>query len=477
MPQFRCAGLRYLEGGATGLKSILTFILAAGTLLAAERADLIVTAGKVVTMDAQRRVIENGAVAVRGGRIAAVGPRAEVERAWNAAKRVDRPGALLIPGLINTHTHAPMSVLRGIADDLRLQDWLENYIFPAEAKNVNEEFVRAGTRLAVLEMMLGGTTTYTDMYYFEDAIADETKKAGMRGVLGQTIIGFPAPDYKTPQAALEGTRRFFERYRGDALITPAVAPHAIYTNSQETLLAARKLADEFGAPLLIHVSETKKENDDAAAAHGVSPTQYLEKIGAIARRTLFAHAVWTGAEDHRIMARHSVGAAHCPSSNMKLASGAAPVRALIEAGVAVGLGPDGPAGSNNDFSMFEEMDLAAKLAKVITMDPQALPARQVFEMATILGAKALQMEKEIGSLEPGKRADLVTVDLSQPHAWPPHDVYSMLVYTLKSSDVRDVVIEGQVTVADRKPLTLKPELIRQSVAELRQKVEASIQRK
>lgn len=459
------------------MKTLLSFLWAAGALLAAERADLIVTAGKVVTMDAQRRVIENGAVAIRGGRIAAVGSRSEVERDWSAPKRLDRPDALLIPGLINTHTHAPMALLRGIADDLRLQDWLENFIFPAEAKNVNEEFVRAGTRLAVLEMMLGGTTTYTDMYYFEDAIADETKKAGMRGVLGQTIIGFPAPDYKTPQEALEGTRRFLERFRDDALITPAVAPHAIYTNSPETLQAARKLADEFGAPLLIHVSETKKENDDAAQAHGTSPTQYLERIGGIARRTVFAHAVWTDSADHRTMARLGVGAAHCPGSNMKLASGAAPVRALLEAGVAVGLGPDGPAGSNNDFSMFEEMDLAAKLAKVTTMDPQALPARQVFEMATILGAKALQMEKEIGSLEPGKRADLVTVDLSGPHAWPAHDVYSMLVYTLKSCDVRDVVIEGKVTIADRKPLTLKPELIRQSVAVLRRKVEASIQRK
>jgi 5-methylthioadenosine/S-adenosylhomocysteine deaminase len=454
----------------------LCFLILLSSLLlrAAEPADVLITARQVVTMDADRRVIANGAVAIHDGKIAAVGPRAEVETRYRPRQRVDRPDALLIPGLVNTHTHAPMSLLRGIADDLRLQDWLEHYIFPAEAKNVSEEFVRVGTRLAVLEMMLGGTTTYTDMYYFEDAIAEETAKAGMRGVLGQTIIGFPAPDYKTPAEALAGTRRFLERFRNHPLITPAVAPHAIYTNSLETLQAAARLANEYSVPMLIHVSETRKENQDAAAQHGASPAAYLDKIGAVARRSVYAHAVWTDATDHALLAARRVGVAHCPGSNMKLASGAAPVAAMLRAGIAVGLGSDGPAGSNNDFSMFEEMDLAAKLAKVTSLDPEALPAPTVFAMATITGARALGMEKEIGSIEPGKRADLVTVSLAAPHAWPSHDVYSMLVYTLKTSDVLDVMIDGRWTVRDRRPLTLDAAAIRRSVAEWRAKVEASM---
>lgn len=442
--------------------------------LTAQTADLMVSAGRVVTMDPQRRVIEDGAVVVRDGRIAAVGPRREMAAQWKPRKVIARPEAILIPGLINTHTHAPMSLLRGIADDLALQEWLEKFIFPAEARNVDAEFVRWGTRLAVAEMMLGGTTTYTDMYYFEEAIAEETKAAGMRAVLGQTIIGFPAPDYKTPQAALEGARKFIERFRNDPLITPAVAPHAIYTNTPETLRASREMADRYGVPLLIHVSETKKEQEDARREHGLTPTAYLEQHGAIARRSVFAHAAWTTREDHLILARHGVGVAHCPSSNLKLASGAAPVEAMLRAGIAVGLGPDGPAGSNNDFNLFEEMDLTAKLAKLASMDPRSLPAPQIVAMATILGAKALGMESEIGSLEPGKRADLVTVDTTALHALPAHDPYSMLVYSLKASDVRDVAIEGRLTVEDRKLKTLNVEEIRRSVARLRDKVKASM---
>ncbi|HEY3444616.1 MAG TPA: amidohydrolase [Paludibaculum sp.] len=444
--------------------------------LAAAPADLIVSAGKVVTMDGQRRVISNGAVAIAAGRILAVGPRAEIDRDYQAKHRIDRPDSILTPGLINTHTHAPMSLLRGIADDLDLQEWLTKFIFPAEGKNVNVGFVRAGTRLAVLEMMLGGTTTYTDMYYFEDAIADETKKAGMRGVLGQTIIGFPVSDYKTPQAALAGAETFIQKFKNDPLITPAVAPHAIYTNSPETLKAARALADKYVVPYIIHVSETKKENDDCAKEHGgATPTAYLESLGVLnTGRTLFAHSVWSTPADIAILKTRHVGVAHCPSSNMKLGSGAAPIAAMLDAGVNVGLGPDGPAGSNNDFDMFEEMDLAAKLAKVTSHDPKALPATRVFEMATLGGARALGMEKEIGSLEPGKRADLITVSQSAPNAWPAHDVYSMLVFALKASDVQDVIIEGRPTVENKRPLTLNPIEVRKEAAAIRAKVDASL---
>ncbi|MGJ5818280.1 amidohydrolase family protein [Paludibaculum fermentans] len=445
------------------------------SLLSATPADLILSAGRVVTMDAQRTVIVNGAVAIAKGRILAVGPKAEIDQKYQAAKRIDRPDAILAPGLINTHTHAPMSLLRGIADDLTLQKWLEKFIFPAEAKNVNEQFVRVGTRLAVLEMMLGGTTTYVDMYYFEGAIAEETKKAGMRAVLGQTIIGFPAPDYKTPELALAGTEKFIQRFKDDALIMPTVAPHAIYTNSPETLKAARALADKYKTLFVIHVSETQKENSDCGRDHNnMTPTAYLESLGALTGRTLFAHAVWTRANDIITIKRHNIGIAHCPSSNMKLGSGTANVMGLLRTGIAVGLGTDGPAGSNNDFDMFEEMDLASKLAKVSAQDPTVLPATQAFAMATIGGAQALGLEKEIGSLEAGKKADLITVSTSAPNGWPMHDVYSMLVYSLKASDVQDVVIEGKPTVENRKALTLNPVEIRRDVKLLRDKVDASL---
>jgi 5-methylthioadenosine/S-adenosylhomocysteine deaminase len=439
-----------------------------------EPVDLVVSAARVVTMNPSRDVIEGGAVAIRAGRIVAAAPLDQINRRYSPKTRIDRPGAILTPGLINTHTHAPMSLLRGIADDLILQDWLEKYIFPAEAKNVSPEFVEAGARLAILEMLLSGTTTYTDMYYFEDVMARVTKAAGMRAVLGQTLIGFPVADFKTPGDALAGAEQFILRWKNDSLITPAPAPHAIYTNSAATLKAAAALADRHGVPMLIHVSETKREQDECLSKHGLTPTAYLDSIGAIASRTLFAHGVWMTPSDIALAARRRIGVAHCPSSNMKLASGAAPVAAMLDAGVAVGLGPDGPAGSNNDFSMFEEMDLAAKLAKVTTMDPRALPAPTVFEMATIGGARALGMEREIGSIEPGKRADLITVSTAAPHAVPEHGVYSMLVYALKGSDVLDVVIEGRPVVRARQPLTLNAAEVIARARAFRAKIEASL---
>src|SRR5579862_7337014 len=265
--------------------SFLFFISA----LAAESADWIWTARYVVTMDPQRRVIEDGAIAIRGQRILAAGPKAEIERRYEARQHLDRPDAILAPGLINTHTHAAMSLFRGIADDLRLQDWLEHYIFPAEARNVTPEFVRWGTRLACLEMLLSGATTYTDMYYFEDVVAEATKESGMRGVLGETIIGFPVPDAKTPADSLKFTERYLTRFRNDPLIVAAVAPHALYTNSDETLKASRALADRFGAPLVIHLSETKKENDDSLARRKLTPTQVLDSLGVLNGRTVAAH--------------------------------------------------------------------------------------------------------------------------------------------------------------------------------------------
>src|SRR5437660_2022052 len=413
------------------MRLFCSFLLASFTL-AAEPADWIWSARYVLTGAGKARVIENGAVAVRGDRIVAVGSRSEIDRRFQPGQRLDRPDALIAPGLINTHTHAAMSLLRGIADDLRLQDWLEKYIFPAEAKNISPEFVRWGTRLACAEMLLGGTTTFTDMYYFEDVVAEAAKEAGMRGVLGETIIGFPVADNKTPADALAFTERYLKRFANDELIVPAVAPHALYTNSDETLKASRELANRYKAPLIIHLSETKKENDDELAKRHTTPTKTLDNLGIWNGRSLAAHAVWVNEADLAILKSRHVGVAHCPSSNMKLASGVAPVTRMLALDLAVVLGPDGPAGSNNDFNLFEEMDLAAKLQKVTTGNPQALPAKLALEMATIRGARALGMEKEIGSLEAGKRADLIMVRTDRPHAAPLYDAVSQMVYALKA---------------------------------------------
>jgi 5-methylthioadenosine/S-adenosylhomocysteine deaminase len=442
--------------------------------LVAAPADWIWSARYVITEDGQRRVISNGAIAVRGERIVGVGTKADIDRQFQAKLRLDRPDAILAPGLINTHTHAAMSLFRGIADDLKLQDWLEKFIFPAEAKNVSGDFVRWGTRLGALEMLLGGTTTFTDMYYFEDVVAEAAKEAGIRGVLGETIIGFPVADNKTPADALAYTEKYLTRFRNDPLVTPAVAPHALYTNSDETLKASRALANKYSAPLIIHLSETKKENEDALAQRHMTPTKVLDSLGVFNGRTVAAHCVWVDEADMGVLKERGVGVAHCPSSNMKLASGVAPVVRMLALGIAVGLGPDGPAGSNNDFNLFEEMDLAAKLQKVTTLNPQALPASAALEMATIRGARALGMEKEIGSLEAGKRADAVLVRIDRPHAVPLYDAVSQMVYALKAGDVRDVMVNGRAVVRDGRILTLNQQVVLQKAEEYRAKISASL---
>jgi 5-methylthioadenosine/S-adenosylhomocysteine deaminase len=419
-----------------------------------ERVDLLVTGHYVVTMDATQRIVEDGAVAVRGDAIVAVGPRAELEAKYAPARRLASPDGLIMPGLINGHTHAAMSLLRGIASDVTLQDWLTKYIFPAEARNVTEDFVTWGTRLGMLEMLRGGITTYTDMYYFEDAVARETKAAGMRGVLGETFIDFPAPDNKTHEQALAYTENFLKHWQGDPLIHASVAPHSIYTCSEHTLRDAAALARRYHAPILIHVSETKKEVDDSLAAHGLSPVAWLDQLGVLGPDLVAAHCVWVDSADIALLAKAQAGCVDNPSSNMMLASGAAPVTALLAGGVRLGLGTDGPAGSNNDLDMMREMDIAAKLEKVERMDPQALNARQAVEMATIGGARALHMENEIGSLAPGKKADLIVIGLDAAHAVPLYDVYAQIVHSLTASDVQDTVIGGRIVMQNGRVLTL-----------------------
>ncbi len=439
-----------------------------------ERADLLVVGGTYVTMDGSRRLIENGAMAVKGDTIMAIGPRAEITAKYAAPKRISAAGRIVIPGLINGHGHAPMVLLRGIADDLTLQEWLTKYIFPAEARNVNAEFVEWGTRLAALEMIKGGTTLHTDMYYFEDVIARVTKEAGMRGVLGETILEFPAPDNKSVPQALEYTEAYLKKWQGDPLIRAAVAPHSVYLATEDTLRKTAALARKYKSPILIHLSETKKENDDAVAKFGASPTVYLEKLGFLGPDVVAAHCVWMDATDIALIARREVGCVHNPSSNMKLASGVAPVMQMLQAGVRLGVATDGPSGSNNDLNMMEEMDLAAKLAKVTTMDPQALNAEQALAMATIEGARALHMEREIGSLEVGKKADFVLLRTDAPHAVPMYGFYSQIVYALKASDVETVAINGRIVMEGRRVLALNEAQVIAKARELAEKVKASL---
>jgi 5-methylthioadenosine/S-adenosylhomocysteine deaminase len=441
---------------------------------ATQRVDLIVTGGTVVTMNEARAVYEDGAIVVKGDTIVAVGPRSELEAKYVASQTVDARGKLLLPGFINGHTHVPMTLFRGLHDDVTLNDWLYKYIFPAEAKNVNEEFVRWGTRLAAAEQIRGGVTTFADMYYFEDAVAEETESAGMRGVLGETFIDFPAPDNKSEAEMLGYTEKFLKKWQGDLLIHAAVAPHSIYTCSQKTLQDAAALARKYHAPILIHTAEMKKEWDDSEKQNGMSPVQYLDKIGVLGPDVVSAHCIYVDEADQKTLAQRQVGCVHNPSSNMMLASGVAPVAAMRTAGVAVGLGTDGPAGSNNDLDLMEEMDLAAKLAKITKMDPLALSAKAVVEMATIEGARALHMEKEIGSLEAGKKADFIIISLDEPNAVPMYDLYAQLAYALKGSDVETVVIGGRVVMRNRKLLTVKEEEVMAKAREYKKTVAASL---
>jgi 5-methylthioadenosine/S-adenosylhomocysteine deaminase len=440
--------------------------------------DLIVRNGTVVTMDGDHRIVADGLIAVKGDVIVFVGTATDFLKQFpkgiQANQTLDAKGKLVLPGFINGHTHAAMTLLRGLHDDVTLDEWLRKYIFPAEAKNVTEDFVRWGTRLAAAEQIRGGVTTFVDMYYFEDAVAEETKAAGMRGILGETFIDFPAPDNKTNPAMLEYTEKFLKRWQGDPLIHAAPAPHSIYTCSQKTLQDAASLARKYNAPILIHVAEMKKELDDSRAQNGMTPVQYLDKIGILGPDVVAAHCIYVDDADRKILAQRKTGCVHNPSSNMMLASGVAPVPESRAAGVAVGLGTDGPAGSNNDLDLMEEMDLAAKLAKINKMDPLALNAKAVVEMATIEGARAVHMEKEIGSLEVGKKADLILIGLDAPNAVPMYDVYAQLAYALKGSDVETVVIGGRVVMRDKKLLTVNEAAVIAKAREYKNKIEASL---
>jgi 5-methylthioadenosine/S-adenosylhomocysteine deaminase len=381
----------------------------------------------------------------------------------------------VLPGLINTHTHAPMVMYRGLADDLALREWLEQYIFPAEAKTVSPELVRIGTRLAALEMIESGTTTFVDMYYFEEEIAKAAIEAGLRGILGQTIIQFPVADAKTPADALARAEKFIREFKDNGLVVPAVAPHALYTNDKATLVASAELGRKYGVPVIIHFSESEDEVRLARDQYKMTPAAYLESIGFWGPKTLAAHGIWVTDEDIAILKRRAIGVAHNPESNMKLASGVAPVTKYLAAGVALGLGTDGAA-SNNDLDMFEAMRQASFLAKLSTRDPTAVSARTALDMATIGGARALQMERLIGSLEPGKRADLIAVSVSSARQTPLYDPVSHLVYATRGDDVRTTIANGKVLMKDRRVQTLDRAAVIADANRLAAKVRAAVGR-
>jgi 5-methylthioadenosine/S-adenosylhomocysteine deaminase len=436
---------------------------------------LIVIGGTVITENAAHQVLSPGAIAVDGTDIVAIDTPNAIIRGFSAAETIDELGNVVLPGLVNTHTHAPMVMYRGLADDLALMDWLQKYIFPAEAKTVSPEMVRIGTRLAALEMIESGTTTYADMYYFEEEIAKTTREAGLRGVLGQTIIQFPVADAKTPAEGLKRAESFIKSFRNDSLIVPAVAPHALYTNDAATLVACAALGRKYGVPVIIHLAETEDEVKIAREQHQATPVGYLESLGFWGPRTLAAHGVWVNDDDIQILKKHGVGVSHNPESNMKLASGTAPVTKYLAAGIALGLGTDGAA-SNNDLDMFGAMRQASFLAKHATHDPTAVPAQTALDMATIGGARALGMEKLIGSLEVGKRADLITVSMGAARQTPMYDPISHLVYVTRGDDVRSTIVNGKVLMKNRELRTLDREAVIDAANRLSQKVRAAVGR-
>lgn len=460
-------------------RSVLLAVLACGMVAwalapSATAEDVwLVDGGLVLVMDEAGTVIPSGAVAVRGNRIEAVGPASVLASRFPGARCLDASGRIVMPGLINAHTHVPMTLFRGVADDLDLTGFLYGRIFPAEARFVDEEFVRWGTRLACLELLRGGVTTFVDMYYFEDAIAEEAARCGMRAVVGESLIDFPAPDNKTWADALAYTERFLVRWHGHPLITPAVAPHATYTVSSDHLREAHALAAKHDVPMLMHLAEARYEVEFVREKHGKGPVEYVASLGILDDRVVAAHMIFPSPAEIALLAEHKVGVAHCPQSNMKGASGVAPVPALLAAGVAVGLGTDGAA-SNNDLSLWEEMDTAAKLHKVTSGDPKVLNARTALAMATRLGAKAVGLQNVIGSLEVGKRADLILVRTDGLHQIPNYDPYSLLVYSTKASDVDTVIIDGELVMVAGRVLTVSEAAVRERVAAYQERIAAAI---
>ncbi|MBN2386112.1 MAG: amidohydrolase family protein [Anaerolineales bacterium] len=438
-------------------------------------ADFLFHNAFVLTMDQAMHQYEQGAVAVAGDTLLAVGPEPEVRAAWQAAQEVDCKGKVLMPGLVNAHTHVPMTLMRGLADDLRLDVWLQGYIWPVEREFVSPDFVRLGTLLACAELIRSGVTCFADMYFFEEDVARATREAGLRAVCGQTVLKFPSPDAPAFEDSLAAARDFIQRWKGHALIEPAVAPHAPYTCTPEILRQSAALAAEFDVPLHIHIAETALEVENMRRENGMPVVPYIKKQGLFDAKVLAAHCVHIDEGEMRTLVHARAGVAHNPSSNLKLASGFAQVQRMLDTGLNVGIGTDGTA-SNNDLDMFEEVRLAAFLAKTVSNDPTALPAPQALAMATRLGARALHLGNLTGTLEPGKRADLILVDIHSLHNSPHFrrngdNVYSQIVYAGHATDVTDVMVNGKWLMQDRQLLTLDEAALLQAAQDYARRID------
>jgi 5-methylthioadenosine/S-adenosylhomocysteine deaminase len=414
-------------------------------------ADLLLINGIVLTLDDGDRRFDPGGVAIRAGEIIAVGPSDEVQASVKPARVLDVRGCVVMPGLINSHTHAAMTLFRGLADDLPLMEWLQEHIFPAERK-LTEEWIYWGTLLACAEMIASGTTTFCDMYLFEHKVAEAAKVAGMRALVGEVLYDFPSPNYGAVENGLRFTESLIHKWQSDPLIRIAVEPHALYTCSPDLLRQCNELALRRNVPLITHLSETVDEVRQVMERYGRRPVQHLEALGILGPHFLADHCVVLDDRDMELLLERQVQVAHNPESNMKLASGIAPVARLLEMGINVALGTDGCA-SNNALDLFAEMDTCAKLHKVATLDPTALPAAQVLRMATRNGARALGLGDKIGELAMGRLADLIVVDFDQPHLTPLYRPISHIVYAARGSDVRHTIIHGRLVMEDRKLLT------------------------
>jgi 5-methylthioadenosine/S-adenosylhomocysteine deaminase len=412
--------------------------------------DIIIKNGTILTMDSKCSVLKKGLVCIEGDTIFHI--CSDDENTFEADKIIDAKGGLILPGLVNAHTHAAMSLFRGLADDLPLMEWLNNYIFPAEGR-MDADFVFSGTLLACAEMIMSGTTTFCDMYLFEDEVAKAARLAGMRCLVGEVLYDFPSPNYGPIEKGLAYTEELIKKWQDDPLVSIAVEPHATYTCSPDLLQAANKLALEYNVPLIIHVAETKSEISEIRKKYNKRPFEHLESLGILGPHFIADHCVHIDESEIKRMVEHGVKAVDNPESNMKLASGISPVSELIASGVTVGLGTDGCA-SNNNLDLFTEMDTAAKLHKIETMDPTVLDAVTVLKMATIEGAKALGLEDITGSIEVGKKADIIIVDTNKPHLTPMYNPYSHLVYAARGNDVSHSIINGQLIMEDRKLLAL-----------------------
>ena len=428
----------------------------------AEVFDLAIVGGLVLTIVPHHEFIENGLILIKEGTIMDITKKELIPNIPVARETINAEGCLIMPGLINTHTHAPMSLFRGMADDLPLMKWLKEYIFPAEAK-LTEDMVYWGTLLSCCEMILSGTTTFCDGYFLEDLVAKGVKDSGMRAVLAQGVIDLPAPGIDNPKENIEHLKKFIQTWKDTSiLITPAAFCHSPHTCSENTLRDAKDVTRRYNLPFLIHLSETEEEVHNLLKKHKKRPTHYLRDLNVLDRDTLAVHCIWLDEDELDVLKEYEVKVSHNPESNMKLGCGVAPVPKMLQRGIIVGVGTDGAA-SNNNLDMFQEMDTAAKLHKVTKMDPTVLDAKSVVEMATIKGAMALNLEEIIGSLEKGKRADLIVIDMQKPHLTPCYNPYSQIVYVVRGSDVRHVIIDGKVVMKDRKLLTLDIERIIEKV--------------